>query len=94
MAADAYLACAERLLADGKKLEALAIYKALSKSQIKHVQLAAMRGLLAVAGKSSKPVCRRCVILWLSPSASVPLALPVLRRGKHWQSQWHPTCQT
>jgi HEAT repeat protein len=48
VAADAYLCCAERLLEDGKKLDAMAIYKALSKpDQPKHVQLAARRGLLA-----------------------------------------------
>jgi hypothetical protein len=50
-AADAYLACAERLLADGKKVEAMAIYKTLAKSDQKHVKLAATRGLLAAAGK-------------------------------------------
>ena len=50
--ADARLICAERLLADGKKLEAMAIYKALSTpEQPKHVRLAATRGLLAAAGK-------------------------------------------
>ena len=47
-AADAYLACAEQLLAAGKKLDALAIYKALNSSdQPDHVQIAAKRGLLA-----------------------------------------------
>ncbi len=50
-AADALLACAERLLADGKKLDALMIYKTLVKSDIKHVKLAATRGMLAAAGK-------------------------------------------
>jgi hypothetical protein len=51
-AADACLTCAERLLADGKKLEALAIYKALVGSdQPKHVRVAATRGLLAATGK-------------------------------------------
>lgn len=51
-AADAYLACGERLLADGKTAEAMLVYKALSKpEQPKHVRLAAMRGLLAVTGK-------------------------------------------
>jgi HEAT repeat protein len=46
--ADANLACAERLLADGKKLEAMKIYRLLSKQEdLKHVQLAARRGLLA-----------------------------------------------
>jgi len=49
-AADAYLACAERLLADGKKLEAMAIYRSLAGSdQPQHIRLAATRGLLAVA---------------------------------------------
>jgi HEAT repeat protein len=47
-AADANLACAERLLADGRKTEALAIYKTLSKPELpKHVQVAAQRGMLA-----------------------------------------------
>lgn len=47
-AADAYLACAEQLIAGGKKADAVAIYKALNTSdQPKHVQLAAKRGLLA-----------------------------------------------
>ena len=51
-AADAYLTCAECLLADGKKVDSLLIYKALSKSdQPKHVQLAAKRGLLAAMKK-------------------------------------------
>ena len=46
--ANAYLACAERLLADGKKLEAMAIYRALSKpDQPRHVRVAATRGLLS-----------------------------------------------
>ena len=51
-APDACLVCAEQLLADGKKAEAKAIYTALAKADVpKHVRLAAMRGLLAVAGK-------------------------------------------
>lgn len=46
--ADACLACAEHLLADGKRTEAIAIYKALgSEEQPTHVQVAARRGLLA-----------------------------------------------
>ena len=50
--ADGCLACAERLLADGKKAEAVAVYKSLSgEDQPKHVRLAATRGLLAAAGK-------------------------------------------
>ena len=49
-AADAYLVCAERLLADGKKLEAMAIYRSLAGSdQPQHIRLAATRGMLAVA---------------------------------------------
>ncbi len=51
-AADAYLAAAEQLLADGKKAEAMAAYTALrTPDQPKHVRLAATRGLLATAGK-------------------------------------------
>lgn len=50
--ADARLCCAERLLAAGKKLEAMAIYKSLSgEDQPKHVRLAAVRGLVAVTGQ-------------------------------------------
>lgn len=49
---DASLACAEGLLASGKKVEALAIYKSLTgDSQPKHVRLAATRGMLTSAGK-------------------------------------------
>jgi HEAT repeat protein len=50
---DASLACAEGLLADGKKAEALAIYKGyIGENQPKHIRLAATRGMLACAGKS------------------------------------------
>lgn len=50
--ADAQLACAEQLLADGKEIEAMTIYKSLSKpDHPKHVRVAAMRGLLAATGK-------------------------------------------
>jgi len=50
--ADGCLACAEKLLSDGKKGDALTLYKTLSGSdQPKHVQLAARRGLLAAAAK-------------------------------------------
>ena len=49
--ADAKLCCAEKLLADGKKVDALNIYKALTKSKVKHVRVAAMRGMLATTGK-------------------------------------------
>jgi HEAT repeat protein len=51
-ATDATLACAESLLAAGKKAEALAAYKSLAgEGQPKHVKLAATRGMLACAGK-------------------------------------------
>lgn len=51
---DATLECAERYLADGKKADALALYKKLSGAdQPKHVRLAATRGMLACAGKKS-----------------------------------------
>ena len=50
---DASFSCAEQLLEDGKKAEALLIYKGLvSDDQPKHVRLAATRGMLACAGKS------------------------------------------
>lgn len=49
---DGALACAEGLLAAGKKAEALAVYKAYAGAdQPKHVRLAATRGMLACAGK-------------------------------------------
>ena len=51
-AADAYLVCAERLLADGKKDAAIAIYKALAtREQVPHVRRAAMRGLSVARGE-------------------------------------------
>ena len=47
---DASLACAEDLLADGKKADALAIYKKIAgQDQPKHVRLAATRGVLTCA---------------------------------------------
>jgi HEAT repeat protein len=50
---DACLACAEGLLAAGKKGEAMAVYKGfIGEDQPKHVRLAATRGMLACAGKS------------------------------------------
>lgn len=49
---DATLACAEGLLTEGNKLQALAVYKTLAGDiQPKHVRLAATRGMLACAGK-------------------------------------------
>jgi HEAT repeat protein len=51
-ATDASLACAEGLLADGKKAEALAVYKLFAgEDRPKHVRLAATRGMLACAGR-------------------------------------------
>jgi HEAT repeat protein len=51
-ATDGRLACAEGFLADGKKAEALAVYKSLAGAeQPKHIRLAATRGMLACAGK-------------------------------------------
>jgi HEAT repeats len=51
-ATDASLACAEALLAAGKNVDALAIYKGfIGASQPKQVRLAATRGMLACAGK-------------------------------------------
>jgi hypothetical protein len=50
--ADARLACAERLLSEGKKAEAMSVYKSLlAKDQAKQIRLAATRGLLLAAGK-------------------------------------------
>lgn len=50
---DALLACAEGLLAAGKKGEAMAVFKAFAgEDQPKHIRLAATRGMLACAGKS------------------------------------------
>jgi HEAT repeat protein len=51
-ATDASLVCAESLLANGQKVEALAVYKSLvGEGQPKHVRLAATKGMLACAGK-------------------------------------------
>ena len=51
-AVDAQLRCAEALLVDNKKADALAIYKSLAgEQQPKLVRLAATRGILACAGK-------------------------------------------
>lgn len=49
---DACLACAEGLLSDGKKIEALALYRKFAGgTQPKHVRLAAARGMLACTGR-------------------------------------------
>ena len=51
-AADACLVCAEQLLADGKKPEAVALYKELKDDdQPSHVKAAAMKGILTAAIK-------------------------------------------
>ena len=51
-ATDAYLVCAEKLLKNGKKIEAIAIYKSLmGAGEPKHVRLAATHGMLVAAGK-------------------------------------------
>jgi HEAT repeat protein len=50
--ADARLICAEQLLADGEKSEAVALYKELTgDDQPTHVKVAAMKGMLAAATK-------------------------------------------
>ncbi len=50
--ADASLVCAEQLLADGKKSEAVALYKELKDDdQPSHVKVAAMKGMLTAAAK-------------------------------------------
>lgn len=50
---DACLACAERLLADGNKAEAVALYEKLTgNNQPKRVQVAAMKGMLAAKMKN------------------------------------------
>jgi HEAT repeat protein len=52
IAADACLVCAERLSDDGKKAQAMVLYKSLSgEDQPKNIRLAATRGLLAAAAK-------------------------------------------
>ncbi len=50
VATDAYLVCAGQLLADGRRADAIVIYKSLSgEDQPRHVRTAAMRGMLAAA---------------------------------------------
>ncbi len=50
--ADARLICAQQLLADGKKTEAVALYKELQgKDQPAHVKTAALKGMLAAGTK-------------------------------------------
>lgn len=48
--ADAYLRCADKMLADGKKSEAMAIYSELSKDNMpRMIRLAALKGKLNAA---------------------------------------------
>ena len=50
---DSCMVCAEMLLAEGKKADAIVLYKSLSdEDQPNHVRLAATRGLLAATGKT------------------------------------------
>ena len=50
--ADACLICAEQLLADGKKSEAIVLYNGLKgNDQPKHIKVAAMKGMLTAAAK-------------------------------------------
>lgn len=52
---DGYLRCADKLAADGKKTEALAIYKELQKEgNPKPIRTAALRGVLGTAKKETK----------------------------------------
>ena len=51
-AAHAYLLCAERLLADGNRPQALLIYRKLAAADLPgHIKVAATRGMLSAAGK-------------------------------------------
>jgi HEAT repeat protein len=53
---DACLVCAEKLLAEGKRADAAALYKAVdTEGQPRHVRLAAARGRLLAAGKKETP---------------------------------------
>ena len=89
-AADALLACAERLAADGKKAEAKAIYAALDvPEQPKHVRLAAARGQVTAAmghGSMGMGVMRVRGIM----GAAIPITLitpiipiPIARLARH-----------
>ena len=49
---DAYLKCADQLVAQGKKPQALAIYKELQKQEMpKPIRTAALRGMISVTKK-------------------------------------------
>jgi hypothetical protein len=54
--ADASLVCAERLLAEGKRTQALALYASLSAPDIpKSARLAAMHGIIREETSTSRP---------------------------------------
>ena len=54
---DAFLACAERLLREGRKQEAAAMYEEVyASSEPKHVRVAALQGLLAAREEKSVPL--------------------------------------
>ncbi len=51
-AAHAYLLCADRLLADGNRAQALPIYRTLAAADLpRHIKVAATRGMLSATGK-------------------------------------------
>jgi len=55
--ADAYLLCADRLLAEKKTAQAAAIYQEMFKpTEAKHVQMAALRGIVAAGGEKTLPL--------------------------------------
>lgn len=55
VALDAYLKCADKLVAEGKKNQALAIYKELQKEDLpKPIRTAAVRGMINATKKSGK----------------------------------------
>ena len=57
VAADAYLLCADRLLAEKKTAEAASIYQDMFKpTEAKHVQMAALRGIVASGGEKTLPL--------------------------------------
>ena len=55
--ADAYLLCADRLLAEKKNADAAAIYQDMFKpTEAKHVRMAALRGIVAAGGDKTLPL--------------------------------------
>ena len=54
---DAYLLCADRLLAQNKQADAATIYQDMYKpTEAKHVQMAALRGIVAAGGEKTLPL--------------------------------------